>query len=121
MSAPTFTALGVDVGGTKIAAGVVEFPSGDVVVEQTLPTLPERGSEAVLSDVVRVAESLAGRTSIQGIGIGLCELVDPAGKILSQSCVSWDDGEVRRRLADIGPVTLEADVRAAARAEAAFG
>ena len=121
MSVSAFTVLGIDVGGTKIAAGVVEFPLGQVVAEQTLPTQPERGSEAVLSDVVRVAESLAGKRSVQHIGIGLCELVDPSGKILSQSCISWDPAEVCRRLAHLGPVTLEADVRAAARAEAVFG
>src|SRR5687768_12126664 len=31
MSGGKFTAIGIDVGGTKIAAGVVSFPSGEII------------------------------------------------------------------------------------------
>ena len=49
MSEPKFTALGVDVGGTKIAAGVVAFPEGVVRARREIPTLPQRGGAAVLA------------------------------------------------------------------------
>ena len=121
-SEPTI-AIGIDVGGTKIAAGVVTLPSGQVDYARTLSTRPERGGEAILEDVANLAEALtaeaaaSGRT-VHAIGVGLCELVDPSGRILSRNCVSWHEDQVRRRLAHLGPVTLEADVRAAAQAEA---
>src|SRR5882672_609134 len=126
MSNTTFTALGIDVGGTKIAAGIVSFPEGRVGVRQVIPTAPARGGAAVLDDVVRLAEELiteagSSHPHITGLGIGLCELVDPKGHILSAHCVQWQDQPVRERLARIAPVTLEADVRAAALAEAHFG
>jgi glucokinase len=58
---------------------------------------------------------------VQAVGLGLCELVDPAGRVLSRNCLPWDGSELQQRLAPWGPVVLEADVRAAARAEALYG
>lgn len=122
----SFCALGIDVGGTKIAAGIINFPEGRVSARRVIPTAPARGGAAVLDDVARLAEELIAETGptrphIAGLGIGLCELVDPEGRILSANCVQWQDQPVRERLARIAPVTLEADVRAAALAEAHFG
>jgi glucokinase len=126
MSPLPFTALGIDVGGTKIAAGAVSFPAGRICSQRVIPTAPERGGEAVLNDVVRLAEELSAETrsggrNMDGVGLGLCELVDPTGRILSANCVHWQDQPVRQRLSHLGPVTVEADVRAAALAEALFG
>jgi glucokinase len=120
------TTLGIDVGGTKTAVGLVRFPSGEVVAEKSIPTLAARSSELVLDDIVRVADELAVKAgqigeAIRGVGVGICELIDPQGQILSHNCLAWNQGQVQSRLAHFGPVTLEADVRAAARAEALFG
>jgi glucokinase len=122
----TFTALGIDVGGTKIAAGIVNFPAGDVVAQHTISTGAKRGGEAILRDVVELAERLSGeaeqaRLTVVGTGVGLCEIVDPSGGILSTNCISWNAHPVCKALERFGPVFLEADVRAAARAEALFG
>jgi glucokinase len=81
---------------------------------------------AVLDDVVRLAEELAGQArdqgiTVEGIGLGLCELVDPSGHIMSANCIHWQDQPVAVRLSRVAPVCLEADVRAAALAEALFG
>ena len=126
MSANSFTALGIDVGGTKIAAGVVNFPEGRVCSRRTIPTNPTRGGAAVLEDVTKLAEELiiearATGLPVAGIGLGLCELVNAEGRILSANCLQWLDQPVRERLSRFAPVTLEADVRAAALAEAHFG
>jgi len=126
MSHTNFHALGIDVGGTKIAAGLVEFPKGRLMTRRVLPTLPARGGAAVLDDVAKLAGELTAEAgglgvAIDGVGLGLCELVDPEGRILSANCVQWRDQPVRERLSSIAPVTLEADVRAAAMAEARFG
>lgn len=126
MSAPTFTLLGVDVGGTKIAAGVVNFPDGVVRARREIPTLPQRGGEAVLADVERLVSDLAAESRssgqpVEAIGVGVCEIVDRAGNIASANCLDWTSESVRQRLSKIVPTVIEADVRAAARAEAMFG
>ena len=74
----TFTALGIDVGGTKVAAGVVTFPDGIVRARREIPTLPQRGGEAVLADVERLVSELAAAARASGhpveaIGVGVCE------------------------------------------------
>jgi glucokinase len=124
-SAP-FHAIGIDVGGTKIAAGVVTFPDGRVAARRTIPTDPARGGEAVLNDVTALAASLAAEARPRGfdvsaIGVGLCELVDTAGRIASECLIRWRDSPVMERLGKVAPAVIEADVRAAALAEALFG
>lgn len=126
MNPAPFAALGLDVGGTKIAAGIVTFPEGHIRVRRQIPTRPERGSGAVLGDVRRLANELASEASRLGlavgaVGVGVCELVTPAGDILSANCLDWKIAEVREALADLAPTVIEADVRAAALAEAMFG
>lgn len=120
------TAIGIDIGGTKIAGGVVSLPTGTLIASHRIPTLPARGGEAVLYDTEQLIERLtleaheAGLT-IDAIGIGLCELVSPTGQILSNSCFDWTRLPVLERLSTRAPVVLEADVRAAAFAEARLG
>ncbi len=121
-----FYAIGVDVGGTKIAAGLVSFPEGVVSARRQIPTTPARGGEAILADVSHLCEELdtAARSEsrqVAGIGIGICELVDLGGNVVSENCVAWKSLPVRERLSKLSPTVIEADVRAAALAEAIFG
>jgi glucokinase len=124
-SAP-FCALGVDVGGTKTAAGLVTFPHAKVVARRVIPTQPSQGGERVLEEVLHLAEDLASKAraqqlTVQGVGVGVCELVDRSGKIVSAHSLGWRTLPVRERLGGIAPTTIEADVRAAALGESLFG
>jgi len=126
MKTSEFAAIGVDVVVTKIAAGVVTFPEGSVQSRRVIPTSPQRGGEAVLADVERLVFELAGEVraahrAVQGIGVGVCEIVNHSGDIVSANCLDWTGAVVRQRLSNIAPTVIEADVRAAARAEALFG
>jgi glucokinase len=67
------------------------------------------------------AEARALNRRVVAIGLGVCELVDTAGNIVSANCVAWQSLEVREQLSAIAPAVIEADVRAAALAEAMFG
>jgi len=121
-------AIGVDVGGTKIAAGLVALSEGKVLARRLAATQPERGGEAVLAGVIEQIRSLqeeARRLGIQpaAIGIGVAELVSTGGILLSDATIRWKDLNVCEAIQnETGlPAYLEADVRAAARAEAHLG
>ena len=122
----SFHALGIDVGGTKIAAGRVTFPGGRVSARRLIPAEPGRGGSAVLADVERIARELQRETeqmgqSIGGIGLGICELVDREGRIASSNCIQWQGLAVSAQLGSLAPAVIEADVRAAAVGEALLG
>jgi predicted NBD/HSP70 family sugar kinase len=115
--------LGIDVGGTKIAAGIVDPATGAVLARETIATGAARGGSAVLADALELATRLvaaAGRPVI-AIGVGVPQLVDNAGRIRSAYNFDWTDLPVRERLSTLAPTTIESDVRAAALAEARFG
>jgi glucokinase len=118
-------AIGIDVGGTKIAAGVVTR-AGELLFPRCLPTAAERGGEAALRDVEALSVeliSLAEEAGMKVAGIGLCvaELVDPRGNVTSGHTIKWDGWPIRERPSQIAPAIIEADVRAAALAEAIYG
>lgn len=118
--------IGIDVGGTKIAAGLVEFPAVTATHRQIVPTGASRGGAAVLEDVVQLAAQLSAEAArrgrrVGGIGLGICELVDRSGILASENCIRWLDQPVQQRLCAIAPLAIEADVRAAALGEAIAG
>jgi glucokinase len=115
--------LGIDVGGTKIAAGIVDPATGAIIRRETIATGAAGGGPAVLADTLDLARRLveaAGRP-VAAIGVGVPQLVDIAGRIRSAYNFDWTDLPVRERLSTLAPATIESDVRAAARAEARFG
>ncbi len=115
--------IGIDVGGTKIAAGVVALPTGELFEKRVQPTHPERGGRAVLDDVLALARELMRATPhpVACVGLGVCELVDLCGNVTSGFTVPWQGLPVQAALSEIAPAVVESDVRAHARAEARFG
>lgn len=121
-------AIGIDIGGTKIAAGIVDLETGSVSAPFVQPARPERGGEAVLDDCLAIARALRDWAAIDepergcsGVGIGVPELVDRDGQVRSAFQFDWRTLPVRQVFASLGPVTIESDVRAAALAESRFG
>ena len=119
-------AIGLDIGGTKIAAGVVLWPSGEILQRTIIPTKPTRGGEAVLKDTHDLARQLhdwarGKQIEVAGIGAGVAELVDCDGNVTSSCTIDWRDCPVQQRLSEIAPALVESDVRAAAVGEAIFG
>jgi glucokinase len=118
--------LGIDMGGTKTAAGVVDRENGGILAREIIPTGAARPPAIILGDVAALAQSLADRASGQGhaiqrIGLGVPQLVDNAGRIRSAHGFDWTGLPVIARLSAIAPATIESDVRAGALAEARFG
>ena len=118
----TPAALAIDVGGTKIAAALVDR-DGKAVSLRTVPTGAPgddslRRAGALGEQVAATAKGMGVR--VVGAGIGLPELVED-GRIASHAVVAWTDEGVESSFARYGPVRVEADIRAAALAEARLG
>ncbi len=118
-------AISLDIGGTKIAAGIVDS-AGKVLARRTIPTQPTRGGRPVLDDTLALAQSLSDEAirngwQLAGIGISICELVDPLDNITSEYTIQWRSLPIRPLFETIAPIVIEADVRAHALAEARFG
>ena len=122
-------AIGFDIGGTKIAAGLVHLQSGEVTGVTVKPSHVERGGDALLADVESILRDLIGFAISTGaapqcIGLGLPELVGRNGEVLSAALFDWRTINVVEKLRIktlVQHVWLDADVRAAAAAEAHWG
>jgi glucokinase len=112
--------VGIDAGGTKLAAGLVDVPSGRLIRRREVPAHPHRGGQAVLADCVALARVVAAG-QVDGIGLAVPELVAPDGRITSAATWDWRGWDLASSFAGIGPVRVESDVRAAATAEARLG
>jgi glucokinase len=113
--------LGIDVGATKVAAGMVDVGSGAVLRRTSVPSDPARGGTPLLADCVALAQRVVGRDRVAGVGIGVCELVDPHGAVHGADSFDWRGLDIAASFRKIAPIRVESDVRAAARAEAVFG
>src|SRR5687768_2684354 len=92
-------AIGVDVGGTKTAAGLVLLPKGRILARQWQATQPDRGGDAVLTDVIRQIRSLQEEAHALGIepgavGIGVAELIGSDGAVLSEATIRWKNLDI---------------------------
>jgi glucokinase len=119
-------ALGLDVGGTKIAGGLVVWPSGEILYRRTVPTAADRDGKAVLQDVIALAyqlreEAWKNEWQVTGVGVGVAELVDAVGQVTSAHTIRWEGLPIRESLSEVAPAVVEADVRAAALGESWFG
>jgi glucokinase len=114
------TVVGIDVGGSKIAAANVDVTAGTVLRELRVPTPVGAGGQAVLDTCVQLAGKVAPGGA-DAVGIGLCEFVDPSGTPTSAYTVDWLGLDVESAFADAARVRIESDVRAGALAEARFG
>ncbi|ROO85714.1 glucokinase [Actinocorallia herbida] len=115
--------LGIDVGGTKIAVGVVD-QDGQVVARGAGPT-PRTGGRAVLDAVAGLAAEVAAGLPVRAAGVGVPGVVDGGGTIVSatDTLPGWAGTEVRAGLGDrLGvPVAVDNDVRVMALGEAVLG
>ncbi|HKS49120.1 MAG TPA: ROK family glucokinase [Amycolatopsis sp.] len=115
-------AVGVDIGGTKIAAGVVD-PGGRIVTRTRRPTPaddPARTQDSI-ADAVR---ELISAYPVAGVGLGAAGFVDEnRSTVLFAPNLAWRDEHLGESLRDrLGlPVVVENDANAAAWAEVRFG
>jgi glucokinase len=115
-------AIGVDVGGTKVAAGVVD-DHGRIIarLKRSTPAASPSLTEQAIADVV--TELLAGH-EVTAIGLGAAGFVDAArATMLFAPNLAWRDEPLKQRVEErLGrEVVVENDANASAWAEARFG
>jgi glucokinase len=117
--------VGVDVGGTKVAAGLVD-DDGTVLAQQRAAT-PSTSPEQVIEVVATVVESLlefADGRPVEAVGLGAAGLIDEhRSTVVFAPNLAWRHEPIRERLAKrLGmPVVVENDGNAMAWAEHRFG
>ncbi|MCF2531244.1 ROK family glucokinase [Yinghuangia soli] len=114
--------IGVDIGGTKILAGVVDA-AGVVLDRVKVPTPgePDAVAEAI-GDAVR---HLCQDREVEAVGLGAAGFIaaDRATVMFSANVSAWVDEPLRDRIQALTglPVVVENDANAAAWAEVRFG
>ncbi|HUF75633.1 MAG TPA: ROK family protein, partial [Longimicrobiales bacterium] len=121
--------VGVDIGGTNVVVGVVPEGGGAPESLRSQPTRSERGADAVVDDVVRMAgevihEALerrgGGPDRIVGVGIGCPGPLDlQRGLVLTTPNLGWTNYPIRQRISDgLGlPAALDNDANCATLGE----
>jgi glucokinase len=125
-------AVGVDIGGTKISAGVVDT-DGTIIDREMRPTPGREGvpADAALTEdlIVDVVSALLERHAVAAVGIGAAGwIAADRATVLFAPHLAWRNeplrDALRDRLAERGrdlPVLVENDANAAAWAEYRFG
>ncbi|WOH19453.1 ROK family protein [Paenarthrobacter sp. GOM3] len=122
--------IGVDLGGTKTAAGVVS-PSGEVLMTETIPTLNRAGGEAILDATAALIAGLVERAadaghSVSGVGVGSAGVIDASSGVVvsaTDAISGWSGTALVSGLSSrLGlPVRAVNDVHAHALGEAWLG
>ncbi|BCJ66878.1 ROK family protein [Polymorphospora rubra] len=98
--------LAVDVGGTKLAAAVVE-PDGTIAAQATVPTPVSPDAQivaAALDNLVREVAARGPSRRLVGLGVGSAGPLDPlAGTVSPVNIGAWRDFEILDALRDVLP------------------
>lgn len=124
--------LGIDIGGTKIAAGLVDAATGKVLLSQRIPTHAQQGGDIVLERAIEMARILIGEGVVKNIpvpaaiGVGAGGQIEPStGVVLSATDIlpGWAGTPLLMLVEDAFglPVAVDNDVNALAAGESRFG
>jgi glucokinase len=114
----------VDIGGTKIRVGQVDF-TGQVFASMDFPTLPEVGLATSVKRIIAALDAMSGegRAGLKGIGIACTGRIDEAARSLEKNAFlsGWEGPGLALGLEEDFqvPVVIANDVVAAAAGAAA--
>jgi len=115
-------AVGIDVGGTKIAGGVVDDQG--TILATALRVSPATDTHAIEASIEELVDELRGNHEITAVGVGAAGFVDSKrSTVMFAPNLAWRDEPLRRDLEKrLGlPVVIENDANAAAWGEFTFG
>jgi len=115
--------IGIDVGGTKVLAGVVD--SQGKIIEKVRRETPIEGGKSLTKIIAEMANELKEKHEVTGIGVCSAGFFAPNRRkiIANPNIANWNGVELADELEDLieRPVVLENDANAAAWAEALMG
>lgn len=115
-------AIGIDIGGTKIAGALVDA-DGAIVLEDRVPS-PAGDPEAMVDAVVDLIQRLSANHEVIGAGVAAAGFIDAnQSTIIYAPNISWRNEPFKAKLEaklDI-PVIIENDANAAGWAEYRYG
>lgn len=120
------TAIGIDLGGTKIEAALVS-ESGEIRERLRQPTNVQAGPSGVQQQILAMIEELQGKQGnelVSGIGVGVAGQIEAqTGRIRRAPNLEWKDVPLQADLQPNleSPVVVMNDVRAATWGEWLFG
>lgn len=113
--------IGVDIGGTKIAAGVVD-EEGTILATCKVPTPPT--AEGVIDAIADAVRTVSEGFDVEAVGIGAAGYVDEKrATVLFAPNINWRHEALKDKVEQrVGlPVVVENDANAAAWGEYRFG
>jgi glucokinase len=124
LTAPRVPTVGIDIGGTKVMAGVVD--ADGVILEQLRTETPDKSkSPKVVEDTItELVLDLSERHDVHAVGIGAAGWVDAdRSRVLFAPHLAWRDEPLKDRLSERlrVPVMVDNDANTAAWAEWRFG
>ncbi|MGI5270686.1 ROK family glucokinase [Nonomuraea sp. CA-218870] len=114
--------IGVDIGGTKVAAGVVD--EDGTILEQTLRPTDAEHPDLVAETVAACVRELAEGREIEAVGIGAAGFVDESRSVVRFAPnLAWREEPLQKRINGLVglPVVVENDANAMAWGEFRFG
>jgi glucokinase len=116
--------LALDVGGTKLAAAVVD-PVGNIVADACVPTPASLDPEVVFEALATAIDAVGSTTPTPVVcGVGCGGPMEAGGEVVSPLNIhGWRRFPLRRRLADLVglPVVVDNDAKALALGEGWLG
>lgn len=115
-------ACGVDVGGTKIAGGVID--TDGTIVEELRVESPATDAEAIEEAIAGLVLELGSRHKIEAVGVGAAGYIDKSRSVVMFAPnLAWRNLNLKAELEGRVnlPVIVENDANAAAWAEFTYG
>ena len=120
--------LGIDLGGTFIKGGIVD-DSGELIIDDKIPTEREKGDFAVAKNIAELCKTLLDKmqfnvSDVSGVGIGVPGLIDgDKGRVVYSNNLDWKNFDIVKETEKLTglKVVIANDADVAALAEYKFG
>ena len=113
--------IGVDIGGTKTAIGVIDYKTGKISKKIIFPSKSFKNDTKNLNFLIEKTLALSNENKINHIGIGVPELINNKGIIKGNYNFNWNNINLTKYFPKNIKVLVDSDVRCHLRAEKFFG